>query len=69
MVETFEEHLARIAERGKGPVIIDVTSHAQIFGRPHGAYHYEKIIRSAAVSPDIWIATRAEIAEVVLARH
>jgi peptidoglycan/xylan/chitin deacetylase (PgdA/CDA1 family) len=69
MVETFEEHLARIAERREGPVIVDVTSHAHIFGRPHGAYHYEKIIRIAASTPDIWIATRAEIAELVLARH
>lgn len=69
MVETFEEHLARIAERREGPVIVDVTSHAHIFGRPHGAYHYERIIRTAASTPDIWIATRAEIAELVLARH
>jgi len=38
MLETFEDHLKRIAEQRVGPVIIDVTAHAHIFGRPHGAY-------------------------------
>lgn len=68
MLETFEEHLERIAERREGPVIIDVTSHAHIFGRPHGAYYYEKIIQTAAGTRDIWIATRLDIAEFMLAR-
>lgn len=68
MLETFEEHLKRIAERREGPVIIDVTSHAHIFGRPHGAYYYEKIVQTAASTRDIWIATRLDIAEFILAR-
>jgi peptidoglycan/xylan/chitin deacetylase (PgdA/CDA1 family) len=66
MLETFEEQLIRIADRREGPVIIDVTSHAHIFGRPHGAHYYEKIIQAAAGTGDIWIATRLEIAEFVL---
>jgi peptidoglycan/xylan/chitin deacetylase (PgdA/CDA1 family) len=68
MLETFEEHLERIAERGEGPVIVDVTAHAHIFGRPHGAYYYEKIIERAA-DRDVWVATRLEIAEFMLARR
>ena len=69
MLETFEEHLKRIAERREGPVILDVTAHAHIFGRPHGAHYYEKIIQAAAGASDIWIATRMDIAEFVLARQ
>ena len=69
MLETFEEHLRRIEERREGPVIVDVTSHAHIFGRPHGAYFYEKIVETAASRRDVWIATRLEIAEFVLGRR
>jgi peptidoglycan/xylan/chitin deacetylase (PgdA/CDA1 family) len=66
MLETFEDHLKRIADRREGPVIIDVTSHAHIFGRPHGAYYYEKIVATAARTRDIWIATRLDIAQFIL---
>ncbi len=68
MFETFEEHLKRIADRREGPVIIDVTSHAHIFGRPYGAYFYEKIVETAAGTRDIWIATRLDVAEFILGR-
>ncbi|MSQ21590.1 MAG: hypothetical protein EXR39_19140 [Betaproteobacteria bacterium] len=68
MLETFEEHLQRIAELREGPVIIDVTSHVHIFDRPHGAYYYGKIIQTAAGTRGIWIATRLDIAEFILAR-
>jgi hypothetical protein len=68
MLESFEEQLKRIKARREGPVIIDVTAHAHIFGRPHGAHYYEKIIQSAARMRDIWIATRLDIAEFVLGR-
>ena len=46
--------------------IIDITSHAHIFGHHRGAYFYEKIIEQAASSPDIWVGTRAQIADHVL---
>ena len=69
MLETFEEVLARVEARGEGPVIIDVTSHAHIFGRPHGAHYYEKIVETATKSPDVWIGTRLEIAELMLKRN
>jgi peptidoglycan/xylan/chitin deacetylase (PgdA/CDA1 family) len=65
MLESFDENLV-IARDNKGPSMIDVTTHAHIFGRPRGAYYYEKIIERAATSPDVWIATRAEIADHVL---
>lgn len=69
MLETFEEHLKRVLERERGPVIIDVTAHAHIFGRPHGAMVYEKIIETAARTSEAWNGTRLEIADQVLARE
>ena len=66
MLEAFDENLTVARERGNGPCMIDVTSHAHIFGRPRGAYYYEKIVERAAAAPDVWVATRAEIADHVL---
>ena len=67
MLETFEEHLARITKRERGPVIVDATVHAHIFGRPQGAHYYERIVEIAANTPEIWVATREQIANHVLA--
>jgi peptidoglycan/xylan/chitin deacetylase (PgdA/CDA1 family) len=67
MLESFDENLMIARERANGPSMIDVTAHAHIFGRPRGAYFYEKIIERAATAPDVWVATRAEIADFVLA--
>ena len=66
MLETFEEHLSRITKRERGPVIVDATAHAHIFGRPRGAHYYERIVEIAANTPDIWVATREQIANHVL---
>ena len=46
--------------------IIDVTSHAHIFGHHRGAHFYEKIIEDAMSAPDIWVGTRAQVADHVL---
>jgi peptidoglycan/xylan/chitin deacetylase (PgdA/CDA1 family) len=69
MFESFAEVIEIARERDDGPRIIDVTSHAHIFGHHRGAHFYEKIIEQAAASPDIWVGTRAEIADLVLARN
>ena len=65
MLESFNE-VIEIARAGNDVRIIDVTSHAHIFGHHRGAYFYEKIVEQAMSSPDIWVATRAEIADHVL---
>jgi peptidoglycan/xylan/chitin deacetylase (PgdA/CDA1 family) len=67
MLDTFEEHLDVLLKQ-RGPAIIDVTTHAHIFGRPRGAYYHERIIESASKSSEIWIGTRLEIAHHVLAQ-
>jgi peptidoglycan/xylan/chitin deacetylase (PgdA/CDA1 family) len=66
MVEAFDE-VIEIARAGAGELrIVDVTSHAHIFGHHRGAYSYEKIIERAMRAPDIWVATRVEVADHVL---
>ena len=68
MLDTFEEHLNILLKHERGPAIIDVTTHAHIFGRPRGACYHEKIIEAAAKSGEVWIATRLEIAHATLGR-
>jgi len=65
MLESYNE-VIEIARAGDELRIVDVTSHAHIFGHHRGAYFYEKIIEQAMASPDIWVGTRAEIADHVL---
>jgi len=66
MLQSFLQNLD-IAREQDEVCIIDVTSHAHIFGRPRGAYFYEKIIQAATNATDVWIGTRLEIAQHVLA--
>ena len=66
MLQSFLQNL-EIAREQDEVCIIDVTSHAHIFGRPRGAYYYEKIIQAAASAQDVWVGTRLEIAQHVLA--
>ena len=68
MLATFEEHLDRVLKHERGPVIIDATVHAHIFGRPHGAHYYERIMEIAARTPEVWVATRTRVANHVLAQ-
>jgi peptidoglycan/xylan/chitin deacetylase (PgdA/CDA1 family) len=66
MLESFDENLTVARERANGPSMIDVTAHAHIFGRPRGAYYYETIVERATAAPDVWVGTRAEIADHML---
>jgi peptidoglycan/xylan/chitin deacetylase (PgdA/CDA1 family) len=69
MLESFEEML-HIARDSKDEVrVIDVTNHAHIFGHARGAYYFEKIIEKAMGASDVWVGTRAEIADHMLARN
>ena len=66
MVETFEGIVSRGLERERGPFIVDVTVHAHIFGRPGGAWAFERIAELTAGNPALWSGTRAEMADYVL---
>ena len=69
MLDSFNEVLEIARARDDEPRIIDVTSHAHIFGHHRGAYYYEKIIEQAVSASDILVGTRAEIADDVLSRN
>lgn len=66
MVSTFEEQLMRVRDHETAPVQIDCTVHAHIFGRPHGAYYFDKVVQMACKAPDVWVATRQQMANAVL---
>ena len=65
-VEMFDDALAALAGTDEA-VLLDVTAHAHCYGRPEGAWAYETIARGVRDRDDVWLATRAEIAEHVLA--
>ena len=65
-VQRGDRHRALARRRAR---IIDVTNHAHIFGHHRGAYYFEKIIEKAMDSKDVWVGTRAQIADHVLARN
>ena len=65
MLDSYNE-VIDIARKGDELRIIDVTGHAHIFGHHRGAYFYEKIAEQAMSSADLWVATRAQIADHVL---
>jgi peptidoglycan/xylan/chitin deacetylase (PgdA/CDA1 family) len=67
MLKSFDENVKIARARKKELSIIDVTMHAHIFGHPRGAWYFEQIVRQAVKAPDIWVGTRAEIADHVLA--
>jgi peptidoglycan/xylan/chitin deacetylase (PgdA/CDA1 family) len=69
MLDSFNQNIEVARAQGERPAQIDVTVHAHIFGRPRGAYFYEKIVEKATACDDVWIATRAEIADHVLAQN
>lgn len=65
-VESFEDFL-KYALTANEALMIDVTAHAHCYGRPTGAWAYEKIARSVKDQSGAWVATRDEIAAHVLA--
>ena len=69
MLKSFDENVKIARARKKELAIIDVTMHAHIFGHPRGAWYFEQIVRQAVKAPDIWVGTRAEIADHVLAQE
>jgi Polysaccharide deacetylase len=64
-VELFDEALAHMRKDGDEAVILDVTAHAHVYGRPAGAWAFEAIAAKVGDYDDVWLATRAEIADHV----
>jgi peptidoglycan/xylan/chitin deacetylase (PgdA/CDA1 family) len=68
MLDAYDEVIGIARERADELRIIDVTVHAHIFGHHRGAYFFERIIEKATASADIWVGTRAQVADHVLAQ-
>jgi peptidoglycan/xylan/chitin deacetylase (PgdA/CDA1 family) len=64
-VELFDDNLAHALAAEDEAVMIDVTVHAHVYGRPAGAWAFEEVARKARGRDDVWIATRDEIANHV----
>ena len=64
-VEMFDQALGQMLRREREAVILDVTAHAHVYGRPAGAWAFEAIAEKVGSIDGVWPATRAEIAAQV----
>ncbi len=61
-VDLFDQALGHMLERDDEAVMIDVTVHAHVYGRPAGAWAFEAIAAKVDDNDNVWLATRGEIA-------
>jgi peptidoglycan/xylan/chitin deacetylase (PgdA/CDA1 family) len=66
-VEAFDDQLTAALSHEQEALLIDVTAHAHVYGRPSGAWAFETIAAKMRERDDVWVATRAEIATHVRA--
>jgi len=66
MLEAFKDTFAALREHESVPLMLDVTAHTHVLGRPAGAWVYDEIMGLVKAAPDVWICTRAEMAQYVL---
>lgn len=67
-VQRFEDSAAHAIDSGEA-LLIDVTAHAHVYGRPDGAWAYAAIARMASGDGRLWVATRGAIADYVSASN
>lgn len=53
----------------EGGQIVTAVAHSTIYGRPFGIWAYDQVIKYAQGFPDVWFATRREIAEWYLQQY
>ena len=64
-VDNFDDVLAHALDEEEA-LMIDVTAHAHMYGRPFATWAYEAIARKVAARDDLWVGTKAEMAAHVL---
>ena len=67
MLDLFNDTFAAFRERETVPLMLDVTAHTHVLGRPSGAWVYDEIMGIVKAASDVWICTRDEMARYVLA--
>jgi peptidoglycan/xylan/chitin deacetylase (PgdA/CDA1 family) len=66
MLDVFNDTFAAMRERETAPLMLDVTAHTHVMGRPSGAWVYDDIMAIVKRAPDVWICTREQMARHVL---
>jgi len=70
MLEQFQDVFAAVRERETKPVMLDVTIHTHVYGRPAGAWVFDEIMRQVrAAAADVWTGTRMDAARHLLAQR
>ncbi len=67
MLDAFNDTFSALRDFEKVPLMLDVTAHTHVMGRPSGAWVYSEIMGIVAKSPDVWVCTRQQMAQHVLA--
>ena len=65
MLDTFDDTFAAMRAED-APLMLDVTAHTHVMGRPSGAWVYDEIIGRVQAADDAWICTREQMARHVL---
>lgn len=67
--EAFTKILTRIldgfSESHTSRMILDITAHAHVFGRPFGAIEFRKAVETARGRDQVWLTTHEELAKTV----
>jgi len=66
MLDAFEDTFAAMMDRETAPLMLDVTAHTHVFGRPSGAWVFDEIMAQMQSRSDVWVTTRKEMADYVL---
>ena len=67
MLDTFNDTFTAMLKHETVPLMLDVTAHTHVMGRPSGAWVYDEIMGIVKNTPDVWLCTRNEMARHVLA--
>jgi peptidoglycan/xylan/chitin deacetylase (PgdA/CDA1 family) len=65
MLATFADTFAAMRAE-QAPLMLDVTAHTHVLGRPSGAWVYDEIMQRVKACEDVWICTREQMARHVL---
>ena len=66
MLHAFEDTLNAMLNRERVPLMLDVTAHTHVFGRPSGAWVFDEIMAQVQSRQDVWVTTRQAMAQYVL---
>ncbi|MFT8243086.1 polysaccharide deacetylase family protein [Roseomonas sp. BN140053] len=67
MLEQFVDAFAAMRERETRPVMLDVTIHTHVYGRPAGHWVFDEIMRQVKAADDVWVGTREDAAQALRA--